>query len=67
MHAQRGKRETYSLSIRVWDIEVPPPSLRAWSGRLAADSVMRYRGRKEGRKEGRRGKEEKRDVSCLMC
>lgn len=50
MH-KRGKGETYSLSIRVGDIEVPPPSLRARSGRLAAD--------KRGEEEGKRGEGER--------
>ena len=43
MHARALKVETYSLSIRVGDIEVPPPSLRAGSGGLAADSLERWR------------------------
>lgn len=60
------EEETYSLSIRIGDIEVPPPSLWARSGRLAAHSFKTQREIKQRKKEGRK-KRRWREIWAPWC
>lgn len=58
-----GGGGTYSLSIRVRNIKVPPPPLRARSGRLDDELFARQRFTRKRKKMGKREKSKK-DLSA---
>lgn len=63
-----GGGGTYSLSIRVRDIKISPPPLRARSGRLDDDLFVRQRFTRRRKKMGKERKERERERSePLMC
>jgi len=69
MNAQTWKGKTYSLSIRVGDIEIAPPSLGARSGRLASRLMYNIERKEEqegGRKEDKSGEGDRSEIFDLI-